>query len=353
MARGRLWLLAALAACAGGCGTVIDFEGARRALRVAQEPPTVLLREEPPADLAAPEGLRAVSGELRSVPLKWDPLLTGAVGGYVVERSVREKGDFQRVGSLFDRFATSFVDRGADLAPKALPGIADLGDGATYFYRVRAFDSDGHVARAATPVVTASTAPTPERPEGLRSYDHQPGKIALTWRPVPDPSVSGYVVYRSPSIRGRYEPIARIEGRYLTTYVDRGLEPLRVFYYRVAAVNAAGGEGVPTRALRGVTKPEPLPPASLRVVSASPDGVRLAWEPNLEPNLAGYRVLRRKVGEGPAELVAELKPDETSVEDRLAPAGERLVYRVVAFDRDGLVSAPVEVEVAAPPEPKP
>lgn len=346
MARGVAWLLAALAV--SGCGTVFDVEGARRALRGAQGPPTLILRDDPAADLDAPEGLRAVSGELRAVPLKWDPLLAGRVGGYAVERSLREKGGFQRVGSVGDRFETSFVDRGTDLAPKALPGAADLGDGATYYYRVRAVDANGYVGREATPLVSATTAPPPTRPEGLRTYDHQPRKIALTWRPVVDPTVAGYVVYRSPSLRGRYEPVARVEGRHHTTWVDRGLDPLRVFYYRVAAVNAAGGEGVPTRALRGVTKPEPLPPASLRVVSRSPGAVRLAWEPNLEPNLAGYRVLRRRAGEG-EEIVAELAPGQTSVEDRFEASGQRLVYRVMAFDEDGLVSAGVEVEVEPAP----
>jgi fibronectin type 3 domain-containing protein len=340
----------ALAVC--GCGTTLDVEGARRALRGAQGPRPILLREEPAAALAAPEGLRAVTGELRSVPLKWDPLLAGDVGGYVIERALREKGDFQRVGSVYDRFATSYVDRGSDLAPKALPGSTDLGDGATYSYRVRAFDAQGYIAGTSTEVVTATTAPPPERPEGLRTYDHQPGKIALTWRPVSDPTIAGYVVYRSPSLRGHYDAIARLDGRYATTWVDAGLAPLRVFYYRVAAVNAAGGEGVPTRALRGVTKPEPLPPASLRVVSQSSGEVELAWDPNLEPNLAGYRVLRRRADEGEEVLVAELAPDRTSVADGLAPAGARLVYRVVAYDRDGLVSAPVEVEVATPAPPE-
>ena len=36
------------------------------------EPPA--LHRSPHADLPSPEGLRAGSGELRSVPLKWDPL---------------------------------------------------------------------------------------------------------------------------------------------------------------------------------------------------------------------------------------------------------------------------------------
>jgi len=339
-------LLAAVLAC--GCETVLDVEAARRALERAQGPPPLLLREEPAAELATTEGIRAVSGELRAVPLKWDPLLTGDVGGYVVERALREKADFQRIGTTHDRFETSFVDRGADLAPKALPGT-DLGDGATYFYRVRAFDLEGRIARAATPVVSATTAPPPARPEGLRTYDHQTGRIALTWRAVADPTVAGYVVYRSPSLRGRYEPVARIEGRHATTWVDRGLAPLRVFYYKVAAVNAAGGEGMPTRALRGVTRPEPLPPASLRVVSATPTAVMLAWERNVEPNVAGYRIVRRRGDDGGEETVAEVPADRTSFEDRLPEeTGGRLVYRLSAFDRDGLVSQPQSVEVTLP-----
>jgi fibronectin type 3 domain-containing protein len=335
-----------------GCGTLLDVEGAARILRSAETTRPPLVRETPPADLPAAEGLRAVSGELRSVPLKWDPLLTGDVGGYVVERALREKGDFQRIGIAADRFDSSLVDRGADLAPKATPGggtAPDLGDGATYFYRVRAFDGSGSISAAASVVVSASTAPPPARPEDLRVYSHQSGKIALTWRPVGDPTIAGYVVYRSPSEGGEYQPVARIEGRYTTTYVDRGLEPLRVFYYRVAALNLAGGEGVPTAEARGVTKPEPLPPAALAVDSKGLGVVRLRWQPNVESNIAGYRLLRTRDGAGADEVVAELGSRETTAEDRTIGAGERVVYRAVAFDRDGMVSAPSDpVEVTTP-----
>jgi fibronectin type 3 domain-containing protein len=262
---------------------------------------------------------------------------------------VREKGVFQRIALVRDRFETSFVDRGDDLAPKALPDHpADLGDGATYYYRVRAFDDTGHIGRAESETVVASTAPAPARPEDLRAYSYQPRKIALTWRPVTDPTVEGYRIYRSPSESGEYLPAASVEGRYTTTWVDQDLAPLRVFYYRVTAVNLAGGEGVPTLATRGVTKPEPLPPASLRVDAVGLGSVRLAWQPNVEPNIAGYRLLRTREGSDTEEVVAELGSAETSAEDRAVAAGERLVYRAVAFDRDGLVSAPSDpVEVTA------
>ncbi len=347
--RGARAHLAWLTLACAGCGAALDVEGAARLLRSAETPRAPLLREEPAADLPAPEGLRAVAGELRAIPLKWDPVLVGEVSGYVVERAVREKGEFQRIGIVRDRFETSFVDRGDDLAPKALPDHpADLGDGATYHYRVRAFDGSGRIGGAASEVVTASTAPAPARPEDLRVYSYQPRKIALTWRPVGDPTVKGYQIYRSPSESGEYLPLTRVDGRYTTTWVDQDLAPLRVLYYRVAAVNQAGGEGVPTPAARGVTKPEPLPPARLRVDGEGLGRVRLAWEPNVEPNIAGYRLLRTRAGSDAEEIVAELGSGETAAEDRAVAAGERLVYRAVAFDRDGLVSAPSDpVEVTA------
>jgi uncharacterized protein len=344
----RLRALLAVALLAPGCGAALDVEGAARLLRSAETPRPPLLTERPPADLPAPQGLRAVSGELRAAPLKWDPVLTGDVAGYVVERALREKGDFQRIGIVTDRFEISFVDRGSDLAPKAAPG-PDLGDGTTYFYRVRAFDGQGRIAAASSQVVSASTAPPPPRPEDLRVYSHQPRKIALSWRPSEDPTVSGYVVYRSPSESGDYLPVARVNGRYATTWVDLGLAPLRVFYYRVAALNQAGGEGAATAEVRGVTKPEPLPPAALHVAKAGLGRVQLAWEPNVESNIAGYRLLRLRDGADTEQVVAQLGPGETAAEDRAVGAGESLTYRVVAIDRDGLESAPSDpVEVVAP-----
>lgn len=341
--RARWWVAATLLAPLG-CATALDLEGMGRLLRPEgpPEPPRVV--DQPSSELVAPQGLRARSGELRKVPLSWEPVLSGDVTGYVVERSLREGGRFDRVVVLPERFATTWVDRGSDLAPKALAGreTGDLGDEATYHYRVRAFDSSGRASRNASSVVSATTAPRPPRPEDLRTYSNWPGKIALAWSPVDDSTVSGYVIYRSPSLRGDYLPVGRTTGRFATSWVDRGLAPLRVLYYTVAAVNTAGGEGIPSRAERGVTKPEPLPPEGLHVADRELGAIRLAWSPNVESNIARYRVLRRRAGAGSEELVAELGPERTHVADTQVGAGEVLEYRAVAVDTDGLESDPSE-----------
>ncbi len=333
-----------------GCSTLLDVERARELFRGAEDPLIPVLVELHAAELPAPEGLRAISGQLRSVPLKWDPLLTGDVCGYVIERAEEKEEPFQRIAAIQGRFETRYVDRGKDLAPKggSNGGSADLGDGAGYRYQVRVFDSGGRIGEASAPI-RAATAPPPAPPEGLQAYSLQPREVALSWRPSLDPTTAGYLVYRSPSKQGEYLMIARLDGPFSTTYADEGLGALRVFYYRVAAENSARGVGEATPTVRAVTKPEPLPPIGLRLAAQQLGSNRLAWEPNVEKDIAGYRLLRMREDSDAdsEEIVATLEPDDIAAEDRDIGAGERLSYAVVAVDEDGLESEPsdpMEVE---------
>jgi fibronectin type 3 domain-containing protein len=338
----RLAALAAAAALALGCQTAFDLEGLGNRLRPPGPPPAPVLVESPAADLPAPRLLHAVSGELRAVPLEWEPVLTGRPAGYVVERALAEGGPFHRIAVLTGRFPTSVIDRGQDLAPKqdSPQGFGDLGDGHTYFYRVRVFDAAGRIAAESSHVAPATTAPAPEPPANLRAYSDLPREVALAWRASPDPTVTGYVVYRSPSATGEYRPVTKLDGRFATSWVDRALGALRVFHYRVAALNGAGGEGAASETVTAVTKPEPLPPAGLAVAGQALGMNRLRWEPNVEADVTGYRVLRLRSGAPQPELVAALERGITEAVDPGVGAGETLTYTAVAVDADGLESAP-------------
>jgi fibronectin type 3 domain-containing protein len=263
----------------------------------------------------------------------------------VLERSLTAGGPFERMAVITDRFETSYTDAGFDLASKKTkaPG---LGDGATYYYRLRAYDAGGHISDSASDVASATTAPVPSAPEALRAYSQLPRKIALSWQPVDDPTVAAYVVQRSPSATGSFEQIARLNGRFATTYIDPSLGDLRVFYYRVAAVNAAGGQGPATEPVRGTTKADPLAPAGLEIASQSLGRNVLRWTPNVERDVSGYRVLRRRTDDPKPEVVATLPPNQTTAEDTQVGADEVVRYSLVALDADGLESAesdPLEV----------
>lgn len=75
----------------------------------------------------------------------------------------------------------------------------------------------------------------------------------------------------------------------------------------------------------------PAPPQQLVAISGV-GVINLIWEPNTEPDLAGYIVLR---GTAPGETLQALTPSpirETSYRDQTATPGVRFVYAVVAVD---------------------
>ena len=63
-----------------------------------------------------------------------------------------------------------------------------------------------------------------------------------------------------------------------------------------------------------MTKPEPLPPLGLAVAGRRLGSNELVWEPNVEPDLAGYRLLRVRSNAEP-EVVATLPSDQTRASD--------------------------------------
>ena len=325
----------------------------------SETPPVVSeLAVDSAADLQAPEGLLASSGELRMIPLKWEPLLVGDVDGYVIERAPDRDGHFERLARIPGRLTTIYLDR--ETVPEDPPVAAAPDgepihseneasqDGITWFYRVRAYSSDGSLASRVSPLAVATTALPPEAPEDRRAYSRQPRAVPLSWRASDDPNVIGYRVERSPTASGPFELLTETDGRHQTTYVDRGLGDLRVFYYRVIAVNEAGGLGIATtEPVRAVTKPEPLPPIGLRTVDQRLGANALAWDLNVEEDIVGYRLYRTLEGEDSPTLIASLSADETTADDAAVAAGQRVSYSLVAIDRDGLESGPsnpIEVE---------
>lgn len=299
--------------------------------RAEPEPPP--LSDQPAAELPVPEGLRVTSGRYRAIPIQWDPLLIDQVGGYLIERSALREGPFTPLTAVWGRGEMSRVDRG---------GEQPLSDGETYYYRLRAFTPRGRLAAQATEVEVGTTAPLPDPPSGLSGYSRQPRQVPLSWRASEDPSVAGYVLERSPAPDGPFEPIARVEDRLAVARVDEPLGDLRVFYYRIRAFNPAGLAGPPSEPVRAVTKPEPLPPFGLRLAEQRLGVNVLRWEPNVERDIAEYRLLRVD-GEGEPRVVSEVPGNATEALDPGVAAGERVAYALVAIDRDALESRPSEV----------
>ena len=307
------------------------------------------------SDLLPPEGLRVTSNADRQISLAWDPVLVGDVAGYAILRtsgpnakdkdaggaSAGNDPNARRVGITTSRFGTVFTDAGDS------PG--SLGDGQTYSYRVHPYDTQGRMSRSHA-ALTATTEPKPSVPNGLQVYSNLPRKAVLSWTPSEERAVTGYGVYRCPTMAGPWEHVAFADGRLDTVYEDAIPGDLRVMYYRITAVNRFGGESEMTESpIRAVTKAEPLPPVGLAADARKLGEVDLRWAPNVEPDLRAYEVWRSpKAGAdfAPEVRIATVDPGKQSYADTAVGCGETVRYQVRALDADGLESVfsdPLEV----------
>lgn len=288
--------------------------------------------------LLPPEGLRVTSNQDRQIALAWDPVLVGDVGGYAILRAKGNGEDaYVRVGITKSRFGTVFSDTGES--------IGALGDGQTYTYRVHPYDTKGRISRSHAALV-ATTEPKPDVPDGLQVYSNLPRSAVLSWKPSDATAVSGYAIYRCPTMAGPWERVTFVEGRLNTVYEDTVPGDLRVMYYRIAAVNRFGGESEPTeRPIRAVTKAEPLPPTGLEASASGLGHADLRWAPNVEPDLASYEVWRALAngsGYGEELQIAQVPAGTTELADAAIGCRQSARYRLRATDADALVSLPSE-----------
>ena len=309
-----------------------------------------MLSEAPPARIGAVEGLRTLSGELRAIPLRWDPLLAGDVGGYAVERATAADGPYQRIAIVMGRFQTATTDRGADLGAKlnARETAGDLGDGNTYYYRVRPFDSRGHLGAQVAPLAVRHHRRAPRPADGLPRLQPAPAPGRALLRAVGRPDRGRLRDLAQPE-RERNLPAGREARRALRHHLGRPRASATCACSTTACRRRTprAARAIPTAAARAVTKPEPLPPVGVHLAERSLGRNVVAWERNVERDLAGYRVLRRRENAERDELVAEVSAETFRVSDDAVGASEKLAYLVLAFDRDGLeseTSEPVEDE---------
>jgi fibronectin type 3 domain-containing protein len=113
-----------------------------------------------------------------------------------------------------------------------------------YYYKVCAVDAGGTEGEASA-VCTDTTYPA--APANVSAAAEPAGGIKITWT-----SISGltYKVYRSASADGAY---ALVSAAAASPYTNTGLSSSATWYYKVAAVDSAGREGVQSTAASATT----------------------------------------------------------------------------------------------------
>lgn len=238
-------------------------------------------------------------------------------------------------------------------------------------YRVQIFNAKGRSAGLSAPAFAASgAAPTPI--ERLKVTPVRGGAM-LEWQPQPDAAfveLNRILVQttapRKPSTKQPLQlaPSVPTEihlraskqadpGGTIDPTAQRG-ETYRYIAHRVRSLTLDGHaleiRSAPSPSITAVMR-DTFPPKAPSGLAAIPStgAIDLSWEPNNEPDLAGYIVYRRQVA-STGEVVGDrtrLTPAPTpapAFSDRTAQLGQTYSYRITAVDTAGNES-PTSAEV--------
>ena len=263
--------------------------------------------------------------------------------------------DLDNLGEISDDLKDIFVELG--IVPAGQTYFLDtdgLEAGVLHVYVVIAVDPEGNTGPPALTLVTINTpgASVPI-PAGLRATKNEQARIVISWNPVNDPNLLGYLVSRSQSTQGPFTPVTSdtlfTTGQ--TTYVDSLVATDQVYYYKVQTVVQDPQLGL----LRSDTstfidgqaladQSAPGAPSDL-IISLDDDQfqqVTLNWTaPVTDRNgneltgLASFEIYRSRDNNTSFALIATVSSDQVSFVDTSVELLTTYFYAIRAVDQAG------------------
>lgn len=259
-------------------------------------------------------GPAALNGNFSDSTVKlWWPKVSSA-SYYTVYRSERADSIVSSIASTSD---TSFKDL----------SLIRSGD---YFYQVRANFSSGSFVTTGSPVAKISVlvkplAPTVSASTTLQEY------IRVSWIPNSSGSTpTSYIVYRSTSSSGLYEPLDTVE----VLYFNDSVSLTRNYYYKVSALNSVGEGPRSSYAIGSAALPSAPVPVSA-TFDIYPKGILFTWKKS--SSATSYIVSRASYFSGTKTVLDTVS--DTSFFDTAVSAGVTRYYFVQQLNINGLASS--------------
>lgn len=209
----------------------------------------------------------------------------------------------------------------------------DLQARKVYVFMVVSVNADGYPSAPSNPVQVTWDYP-PQQPRVMNG-DLGDKRVDLSWEPVL--GATGYNIYRR--AEGEVFPLNPMNRDPLTEtrYTDLNVENEKKYVYTVRAVKRVvktdvEGKGSPEFPVTPTDLIPPNVPTGLVAVPLK-NGMELNWRGNREPDLLGYNVYRRTVGEAELKkLTTDPIPKEIFL-DTGVESGQDYEYAVTAVDR--------------------
>jgi len=163
-------------------------------------------------------------------------------------------------------------------------------------------------------------------------------RIVLRWAPNREPEVKGYRIYRSTNIDGNYQRTGEVDGRDTTVFEDtENMKEGLVFYYRIAAFNILGNDGLMSEPVTGSTKKKAKAPVGLKGQGGA-GKISLKWERNKEPDVKAYNVYEKTWYKSTLLVTVKDNSSELPLEGKV----KSITVYVTAVNQDGVESEPSE-----------
>ncbi len=194
--------------------------------------------------------------------------VSGAAG-YQISRATSPNGPYT---ALIETKSNSYTDSAA-------------AEGKTYYYIVRAYKLSGTArvyGAASTTAKAATYVTTPAASISAVGYS----SVKLSWKAVP--GASGYQVYRSTSVNGKYSLVKTTASK---SYKNTGLKTGTKYYYQVRAYKKSGKTKLYGNYSTVMSATPVL--SNISKVSASaynPTAVKISW--SKVPGRSGYEIWR-------------------------------------------------------------
>ena len=274
---------------------------------------------------------------LRKINVAWEPVEN--IAGHYLYRRQGQK-DWRKVAKIRAP-APGFTDK------------KDLEDGQSYQYQLTSYDAKGESGPSNT--IQAQTKDLPPFPQNVITQSGLVKSVKIFWTPVEDPDIGGYAIYRGTSTED-LKMITKVKGYKSNSFLDkgRGFDPLKDgqdYFYAIVSYNLFGADGKPTKAVKATTKPRPTPVQGL-ISTKGADYIQIKWDKNSQSDIKTY-ILSRSRNNGYWSNLDKLTADQNVFKDFALKPETNYRYKIIALDKDGLQSDPVESENVASPIVKP
>ena len=263
--------------------------------------------------------------------------------------------DLDNLGAISDDLKDIFVELGTVPAGQTYFLDTDgLEAGVLHVYVVIAVDPSGNTGPPALTLVTIS-APGANLPvpAGLRATKNEQARIVISWNPVNDPNLLGYLVLRSQSTQGPFTPVTSdtlfTTGQ--TTYVDSLVVTDQVYFYKVQTIVQDPELGllrsdtstfIDGQALADQSAPGAPSDLIVSLDDANFQRVMLNWTaPVTDRNgneltgLASFEIYRSRDNNTSFALIATVSSDQMSFVDTSVELLTTYFYAIRALDQAG------------------